>query len=127
MTSPWRDRVLGYLDDHAHQLVTELSDCVRLPSISGSDEENAIQAGLAVDLAAMGLEVDHWQIPLAKTVAAEDFPGVEVDRREAWGLVGRRPGASAAEGPSLMLNVHVDVVPPGDPGRVGGRPVRGHG
>ena len=112
MTSPWRDRVLGYLDDHASQIVAAVSDCVRLPSISGTDEENAIQQGLSVDLAEMGLEVDHWAIPLDETLAAAEFPGVEVDRSEAWGLVGRRPGTG--EGPSLMLNVHVDVVPPGD-------------
>lgn len=108
----WRQRVLDYLDDHAGDIVTSLSDLVRIPSVSGSVEENSIQAVLAEDLSGLGLEVDHWPIPLAQTLAAEDFPGVEVDRREAWGLVGKVHGRGG--GPSLMLNAHVDVVPPGD-------------
>ena len=31
-------------------------------------------------------------MPLAELLAAPDFPGVEVERDEAWGLVGRLPG-----------------------------------
>jgi acetylornithine deacetylase len=108
----WRPRVLDHLDEHAEHIVTSLSDLVRNPSISGTDEENSIQSDIAVQLTDLGLEVDHWQIPLAETLAAEDFPGVEVNRSEAWGLVGAARGRG--DGPSLMLNVHVDVVPPGD-------------
>ncbi len=108
----WRQRVLDYLDEHAEDLVASLSDLVRMPSVSGSDEENSIQAHLARKLERLGLDVDHWEIPLADTLAADDFPGVEVDRREAWGLVG--VSAGRGDGPSLMLNAHVDVVPPGD-------------
>ncbi len=83
-----------------------------VPSISGTDEENVILDGLGSGFSSWGLEVDSWRIPLAETLAAQDFPGSEVDRSEAWGLVGRLPGSG--EGPSLMLNAHVDVVPPGD-------------
>lgn len=119
MTGPrprvWRGRVLEYLDGHAGDVVAELSRLVRLPSISGTDAENSIQADLARQLRALELEVDHWPIPLDETLAAEDFPGVEVDRSEAWGLVGRCAGRGGGEGRSLMLNAHVDVVPPGDP------------
>jgi acetylornithine deacetylase len=43
---------------------------------------------------------------------ADGFPGAEAARAEAWGLVGRLPGID--DGPTLMLNAHVDVVPPGD-------------
>jgi acetylornithine deacetylase len=48
-----------------------------------------------------GLDVDHWQLPLAQLIAEPDFPGcrttpgVEVDRDEPWGLVGRLPGRAA--------------------------------
>ena len=90
----WRERVLGYLDEHARDVVADLHRLVRCPSISGSDEENTIQADLARQLTRLDLEVDHWPIPLAQTLAAEDFPGVEVDRSEAWGLVGRLAGRS---------------------------------
>ena len=108
----WRPQVLDYIDAHATDVVAELSDIVHHPSISGTDEENSIQTRIAGQLQDLGLDIDHWQIPLAQTLAAPDFPGVEVDRTEAWGLVGSTPGRG--DGPSLMLNVHVDVVPPGD-------------
>jgi len=104
--------VLAYLDDHAADIVHDLSAFVRVPSISGTDEENSVLAGLAGRIDAAGIESDHWPIPLAETFAAADFPGAEVERSEAWGLVGRIAGSG--DGPSLMLNGHVDVVPPGD-------------
>jgi acetylornithine deacetylase len=109
---PWRARVLDYLDEHARQIVTSLADLVRTPSVSGSDEENSIQHTLAAELEHSGFEVDRWQIDLSQTIAADDFPGVEVDRSDAWGVVGRLPGLGNEH--SLMLNAHVDVVPPGD-------------
>jgi acetylornithine deacetylase len=108
----WPVRVLDYLDGHAADMVADLAALVRVPSISGTAEENAIQDVLGTRLAADGLEVDAWPIPLAETLAAADFPGVEVHRTEAWGTVGRLPGTGG--GASLMLNSHVDVVPPGD-------------
>jgi acetylornithine deacetylase len=37
---------------------------------------------------------------------------MEVPRTEGWGLVGRLPGRG--DGPTLLLQGHVDVVPIGD-------------
>ena len=108
----WRSRLLDYLDGHAGDMVADLAGLVQVPSISGTAEENAVQDMLSARLAGDGLDVDTWPIPMAETLAAEDFPGVEVDRTEAWGTVGRLPGTGG--GASLMLNAHVDVVPPGD-------------
>ena len=67
----------------------------------------------------LGLDIDHWPIPLEAILGAPDFPGVEVHRDEAWGLVGVARGRG--DGPSLMLNVHVDVVPTGDSAGWNGR------
>jgi acetylornithine deacetylase len=117
--SDWRDRVLGYLDEHQREIVTDLVDLVRIPSVSGTAEENEIQHVLARRLSDFGLEVDCWEIALPETLAGEDFPGVEVDRTEGWGTVGRLAGRGAGSGRSLMLNAHVDVVPPGDLGTWG--------
>ncbi len=114
------DRVLQYLDDHAAEIVVELAELVRIPSVSGSAEENTVQHLLAARMAEIGMDVDVWQIPLDATLAEQDFPGVEVERREAWGVVGRLPGRDT--GPSLLLNAHVDVVPTGDPATWGGEP-----
>jgi acetylornithine deacetylase len=108
----WRSRLLDYLDGHTGDMVADLAGLVQVPSISGTAEENAIQDMLSARLDGDGLEVDNWPIPMAETLAAQDFPGVEVDRTEAWGTVGRLPGIGG--GASLMLNAHVDVVPPGD-------------
>lgn len=109
----WRDRVLDAVDADREAMVALLTRMVREPSVGGSDEENSAQAHLAEVMDADGLDVDHWQVPLAETLAHPDFPGVEVDRREAWGLVGRLPGRGDGDGPSLMLQGHIDVVPAG--------------
>lgn len=114
----WRARVLAYVDEHAIDIVDSVSHLVRTPSISGTDAENGIQADLANGMTGLGLDVDHWQIPLTETLQSPGFPGVEVDRSEAWGLVGALRGSG--DGPSLMLNAHVDVVPPGDLATWGG-------
>jgi acetylornithine deacetylase len=106
------EKVLDFVEEHRGDIVQDLADLIRVPSVSGTDDEVVIQHQLADRLSGMDLEVDTWSIPLEETLAEPDFPGVEVDRREAWGVVARVPGR--AGGPSLMLNAHVDVVPPGD-------------
>jgi len=110
----WAARVLDELDGAAGVTEARLAALVAVPSIGGTDPEHEIQALLAADLAGAGLEADHWRLPLDELLAAPDFPGVEVHRDEAWGLVGRLPGTG--DGATLMLNGHVDVVPVGDPG-----------
>ena len=131
----WRSRLLNYVDEHATEIISDLAGLVRIPSVSGSDNEIDIQHLLSDRMSTMDLDVDTWQIALDETLAEPDFPGVEVDRSEAWGVVGRVPGHGS--GPSLMLNAHVDVVPPGDlftwegadpfNGRVTGDTVEGRG
>ncbi|REF00010.1 ArgE/DapE family deacylase [Thermomonospora umbrina] len=91
-----------------------LAELVRIPSVGGSAAELAIQERLAGWLRDDGLEVDLWPVPVDEVTAEDAFPGMEVPRTRAWGLVGRLPGTG--DGPSLMFNGHVDVVPPGDPG-----------
>jgi acetylornithine deacetylase len=111
-------QVLQHLDDHAAQVVRELAELVAVPSVSGSDAENELQDLLARRYEDAGLEVDRWDVPLEQLLAEPGFPGVEVDREQALGVVARLPGTG--DGPSLMLNAHVDVVPPGAPGPWGG-------
>ncbi|WP_433325948.1 ArgE/DapE family deacylase [Spirillospora sp. CA-294931] len=95
--------------DEATELLAEL---VRIPSAGGSAAESEIQHFLAGLLREDGFEVDLWRIPVKELAARPGFPGMEVERDQAWGLVARLPGTG--EGPSLMFNAHVDVVPPGD-------------
>lgn len=106
--------VLAAVDAQLPEGYALLAELVQTPSISGSDAEHEILERLAHELDASGLETDHWPIALDELLAEPDFPGVEVDRREAWCLVGKVPG-TAEGGRSLLLNGHVDVVPIGDP------------
>jgi acetylornithine deacetylase len=110
--SDWASRVLDEVAAAEHGAVARLAELVRVPSVDGTDAEHEIQAMLATELGGHGLEVDHWRLPLDELLAEPDFPGVEVERSEAWGLVGRLPGRG--DGADLMLNGHVDVVPTGD-------------
>jgi acetylornithine deacetylase len=105
-------QVLDAVAELTDPLLNELATLVRIPSVSGTDAENDAQAYVAGLFADAGLDVDHWPVDLPALTAHRDFPGMEVDRSEAWGLVGRLPGAG--DGPTLMLNGHVDVVPVGD-------------
>jgi acetylornithine deacetylase len=110
----WAARVLDEVEAGAGAAVARLAELVRVPSVGGTDAECDIQAMLATELGTAGFEVDHWQLPLAELLAAPDFPGSEVERSEAWGVVGRLPGQG--DGASLLLDAHVDVVPTGDLG-----------
>ncbi|MDQ6669175.1 MAG: ArgE/DapE family deacylase [Chloroflexota bacterium] len=91
-----------------------LRELVRAPSVGGTRAESELQQRLAGDFAAFGLETDVWSLPLVELAAEPDFPGAEVARQEAIGVVGRLRGSR--RGRTLMLNGHVDVVPPGDLG-----------
>jgi acetylornithine deacetylase len=106
-------RVLAEVDAGAAAMLAEVADLVRVPSVSGSDAENEAQQLVADRLRRTGYDVDHWRIDLDAMRADPAFPGMEVERHEAWGVVGRLPGSG--DGPTLMLNGHVDVVPTGDP------------
>ncbi len=106
-------RVLDHVDALQQPMMRLVEQVVRIPSVSGTDGENEGQSFMAAQFAAAGLDVDHWRIDLDTITSQPTFPGMEVERSEAWGLVGRRPGAG--DGATLMLNGHIDVVPTGDP------------
>jgi len=94
----------------SERLIALLQDLLAVPSVTGSPEESEAQHRLEPQLRAAGMETDLWQIDLAIT-GHPDFPGMEVERAEAWGLVGSTGGD---DGPVLVLNGHIDVVPVGD-------------
>jgi acetylornithine deacetylase len=100
-----------------------LLDLLEIPSMPGSDAEAEIQHVLAERMRQLGLDVDLWQIDLARAAATPGYPGMEAERLAAWGLVANRPG-SCSEEPALVLQGHVDVVPPGDLARWSGAPFR---
>ncbi|MDR7085639.1 acetylornithine deacetylase [Aeromicrobium panaciterrae] len=88
----------------------DLAQLVNIPSVGGSDAEITAQRWCAATLTGLGLEVDQWKLDLDALRADADYPGEEVEREEAWGVV----GVSGSGTPALILNGHVDVVPPGE-------------
>jgi acetylornithine deacetylase len=101
-------RALGALDFDG--LVGFLERLVTIPSLDGAESE--AQGAVAAWLSDAGLETDVWSIELDE-LARHPLFGAEVPRTEALGVVGWT-GARAG-GRDLMLNGHIDVVPPGDP------------
>jgi acetylornithine deacetylase len=111
-------RALAFVDER--ELVRDLVGLVSVPSVSGSDAESEVQHLLAKQLSHLELNLDLWPLDLPELTADPDFPGWEVARSESWGLVATTAGFQ--EEPGLVLQGHVDVVPPGDLSRWSGAP-----
>jgi acetylornithine deacetylase len=100
--------VLERIDRDA--LVATVCDLVAIRSLSG--EETPAQDFTAAFLRDSGMEVDVWDIDLA-ALTRHPYYSAEVERTSARGVVA---SMGRGAGPTLLLNGHVDVVPPGDPG-----------
>jgi acetylornithine deacetylase len=108
--TPAERSVLDHLDEHA--LIESLMELVRIPSMGGTDAEIEVQEVAAGMLRDLDTDVDRWDIDLAQLVEDPWFPGVEVSREQAVGVVATTGGDAM---PALVLQGHLDVVPPGDP------------
>jgi acetylornithine deacetylase len=102
------------------ELARTVMELIAVPSVTGSPAESELQHQLAGRLEWLGLDVDLWSMDLPALFADPGFPGAEAPRDEAWGLVGTTP--DGGDGPTLILQGHVDVVPPGDLGAWEGDP-----
>ena len=89
----------------------DLRHLLSIPSVSG--DEYAVQDAVADLLAEAGIAVERFDVPLDELADAPDFPGIEMEHSSFPIVIGRLPGTSP--GPCLMLQGHVDVVPPGAP------------
>jgi acetylornithine deacetylase len=98
------------LDEDA--LMDDLLDLLRIPSISGTPAELEVQEHLAEQWRAEGLSVDRWDIDVEALERDPQFPGMEVGRTAAVGVTATLAGDGT--GPTLLLDGHTDVVPPGD-------------
>jgi len=112
-------RVLDAVDET--WVVDRLTRMVAVPSVGGTPAESEVQHQLAGWLDEIGCDVDTWEIDLAEAATATDAPGQEVERTEAWGVVGTLPAAVSGP-PALVFSGHTDVVPPGDPALWDGDP-----
>ncbi len=112
-------RVVQAIDREA--LLVSLQRLLRISS-HGGDEE-AAQAAMADEMDSLGLDLDRWEVDGEELRGHPDY-GAEIDRDTVTGLVGCLEGV--ADGPTLVLNGHVDVVPPGDPADWLHHPWSGH-
>ncbi|HET9828407.1 MAG TPA: ArgE/DapE family deacylase [Nocardioidaceae bacterium] len=106
--------VLQHLDERA--LVDSLGELVRIPSLGGSAAEIEVQEFAARLLRDLDADVDRWDLDLDELSADPWFPGVEVHREAAVGVVGTVRGRGE-QMPGLVLQGHLDVVPAGAPER----------
>lgn len=89
-------------------LVATLCDLIGYVSDQG--HEVTIQHHMAGLLAGMGMDTDVWDIDLDR-LRQHPAHAVEIERERAVGVLGRW---GRGQGPSLILNGHVDVVPAGE-------------
>lgn len=90
-------------------LLADLAGLIAEPSLGG--RETACQEKMADLMGLAGLNVDLWELDF-ETLRRHPAYSAEVERDRGLGVVGTWEGAG--DGPSLILNGHVDVVPIGD-------------
>ena len=100
-------RVLNELDISG--MLTFLAELVRIPSMGGA--ESPAQLHVADWMGEQGIETDVWELDLEALSAHPAF-SAEVPRDQGLGVVGVL--GEDRGGRTLILNGHVDVVPPGD-------------
>ena len=110
-----RQRILAAVDSGFEAQLAFTADMVRHDSTRGN--EAAMQDFMARAFRERGFEVDHWRIEVDDI---RDLPGfspvVDVDYAQAFNVVAtHRP--KAEKGRSLIVNGHIDVVPPCDAAR----------
>ena len=102
--------VLGAIDES--WLLETLAGLIAIPSWKG--RERGAQEYVAAVMDGLGMDVDVWEIDEARLRRHPDY-ATEIERRDPLGVVGRARWSDG--GRTLVLNGHVDVVPPGDRSR----------
>ena len=115
--TPAEQRALDAID--MDTLVAMVCDLVAIESTSG--RETPAQEFVAAQLAAAGMDVDQWELDV-EMLRRDPAYSAEVERTHALGVVGH---IGKGDGPTLILNGHVDVVPAGDRDRWSVDPWRG--
>lgn len=105
--------VLAQVDAGFDAQIELTRDLVRCPSLRG--QEATAQDMMAAAVGAAGLDVDRFRIDIAAIRSLPGFSPVTIVYDNAFNVVGAWRGVRA--GRSLILNGHIDVVPPGDPAR----------
>jgi acetylornithine deacetylase len=100
--------VLDAIDTGA--VVDLARDLLAVPTLPGEEPPGQLAAASLLEEA--GMEVETWEIDVDE-LSRSPWYSAEVDRETTLGVLGRLGGG---DGPTLLLNGHIDVVPTGDPG-----------
>lgn len=95
----------------ADRVRRDLEYLIAIPSVTGDEEQ--IQAALAGLLLGEGFDVENFDGDLQQLEADPRFPGMEVERSSLPVTVARFD--TGRPGPTVLIDAHVDVVPPGEP------------
>lgn len=110
MSDMIEQRLLDAVDAAFDAQIAFLAELTAHPSVRG--EEQSAQDVMAEALSARGLELDRWAIDLDEIRHLPGFSPVLAPYENAVNLVGIHR-ARRKTGRSLILNGHIDVVPPG--------------
>jgi acetylornithine deacetylase len=109
-----RDRILAAVDKAFEAQVAFLSDLVRCVSLRGQEAE--VQTLVEAALLERGYDVHRQMIDATLIGRHPAFSPATISYENSWNVIATQNPASA-QGRSLILNAHVDIVPTGDPSR----------
>lgn len=98
------------IDNKRDHYISLLQEMIKQPSITGN--EKGIQQLVYDKLTQLGLEVDKWEPDYRKLSKSKFFNSSRSSFENSPNVVGFLAGTG--KGHSIILNGHVDVVPPGD-------------
>jgi len=104
-----RIKVLQHIEKNREETINFLQELVRIPSVTGSEKE--IQEFISKKLNQMGLSVDVWEPDINELNKHPAYVPTSNDYKNRPNVVGVKKGKG--KGRSLLLNGHVDVIPPG--------------
>ncbi len=104
----WVERLGGWLDEHAGELVNTIVELVRIPSMVGQESE--AQAFMQAQYLAAGLDVDVFEADYGALSRHPAFVDSGIPFAGRPNVVGLWAGVGG--GRSLILNGHTDVVSP---------------
>lgn len=103
------EKIVQWIEDNEGNIVRFLKDLVSFPSVTGQELE--IQRFIAAKLKTLGLRIDMWEPDIEVLKNHPAYLPSEGGYKDRPNVVGLYKGTG--NGRSLLLNGHVDVIPPG--------------
>ena len=101
-------RICDYIEEHQHELISLVQECVRIPSVTGN--EAPIQAWMESRFKEMDLEIVSFEADYDTVSKHPAFIDSGIPFKGRPNVIGIWKGTDGA--PSLTINGHCDVVSP---------------